>query len=266
VTTFATHDLVIRYAGARRPALDGVSMSAREGELYAVLGPNGSGKSTLMRALLGVVEPESGRALVGDRAVTGWERRALAREVGAVPQAETFAFPLTVRELVAMGRYPHLGPLRAEGPRDRSAVERAMEQCDVGHLGARFVHTLSGGELQRVRIARALAQAPRALVLDEPTASLDVRHQMTIVGILTDLSRSGITVVLITHNLDLAGRFADRLLLLDGGQVAAEGAPPEVLKADVLEAVYRWPVAVQVDPVLHALRVTPLDRTRGEGA
>jgi len=261
--TFVTRDLVVRYGRAVRPALGGVTMRAPEGGLYAVLGPNGSGKSTLMRALLGVIEVEAGIATVNGRDAREWERSALAREVGAVPQTETFAFPLTARELVAMGRYPHLGPLRAEGPDDRAAIDDAMARCDVVDLARRSVQTLSGGELQRVRIARALAQAPRALVLDEPTSSLDVRHEMTILGLLRELSSRGITVLLITHHLNLAGRYADRMLLLDEGRVASEGTPDEVLREDVLEAVYRWPVTVDTDSVSGAPRVTPLDRAPG---
>ncbi len=257
--TFSAQDLVVRYGGSTRPALNGVSMTAPEGDLYAVLGPNGSGKSTLMRALLGLVVPERGSARVGPRDSRSWDRRALAREVGAVPQTETFAFPLTVRELVAMGRYPHLGPLRAEGREDRDAVAAAMERCDVGQLAERSVHTLSGGELQRVRIARALAQAPRALILDEPTASLDVRHEMTILGLMRGLAERGTTVLFITHHLNLAARYSGRMLLLDEGRVAAEGTPEQVLRAEVLETVYRWPVVVEADPTTGSPRVTPLD-------
>lgn len=264
--TFLTRDLVVRYGRAVRPALGGVTMQAREGGLYAVLGPNGSGKSTLMRALLGVVEVEAGIATVNGMDAREWERGALARQVGAVSQTETFAFALTARELVAMGRYPHLGPLRSEGPDDREAIDEAMAHCEVLDLAQRSVQTLSGGELQRVRIARALAQAPRALILDEPTSSLDVRHEMTILGLLRQLSSSGITVLFITHHLNLASRYSDRMLLLDEGRVAAEGAPEEVLRADVLERVYRWPVAVEVDAVSGAPRVTPLDRASGARA
>lgn len=260
--TFRTEDLVVRYPGAAEPALSGVTMAVPEGSLYAVLGPNGSGKTTLMRALLGVTDALSGRAWVGERPTPEWERRELARTVGVVPQSETFAFPLTVRELVGMGRYPHQGPLSGERSADREAVRDAMERCDVTPLAGRSVTTLSGGELQRVRIARALAQEPRALALDEPTASLDIRHEMSILRLLRDSADRGITVLLITHHLNTASRFADRLLLLGGGRVAAEGAPPDVLREDVLGDVYRWPVAVRPDPVSGTLRVVPLDGER----
>lgn len=233
-------------------------MQVPDGCLYTVLGPNGSGKSTLMKVLLGVLPATSGAALLDGRPTKAWSRRELARTVGVVPQAETIAFPLKVREMVAMGRYPHLGPLGSEREADRLAISRALEQCDVFDLSERDVMTLSGGELQRVRIARALAQEPRALVLDEPTASLDIRHEMAILELLRAFADTGMTVLVVTHGLDLAARFADRMLLLAQGRVAAEGVPADVLRSDVLEAVYRWPIAVQDDPTTGTPRVTPL--------
>ena len=264
--SFHARNLRFRYPGTERPALDGVTLDVPPGSLYAVLGPNGSGKSTLMRGLMGVLRPESGIASLEGRPLSAWGRRELARTVGAVPQSETIAFPITVRELVGMGRYPHMGALSPERTHDREAVDRALERCDALHLRERDVTTLSGGELQRVRIARAFAQEPRVLALDEPTASLDVRHEMAILQLLRSSAEQGITVLLITHHLDLAARFADRLLLLAGGRVAAEGPPSEVLRADVLSDVYGWPVAVGPDAVTGALRVTPLDRPPGPRA
>jgi iron complex transport system ATP-binding protein len=257
-SAFEARGLVVRYPGAPRPALDGVDLFVPKGAFHAVLGPNGSGKSTLMRALLGLVRPERGETLVAGRPTGSWTRRDLARVVGAVSQAETISFPLSVRELVAMGRYPHLGPLGAESEADRSAISRALARCEASDLAARDVTTLSGGELQRVRIARALAQEPEALALDEPTASLDVHHEMRIWQLLRHAADGGTSVLLITHHLDLAARFADRMLLLDGGRAVAEGAPSEVMRRDVLSEVYRWPLAVEKDPVTGAPRVTPL--------
>lgn len=256
--TFETRSLVVHYAKADRPALNGVSMQVPEGIFYAVLGPNGSGKSTLMRALMGIVSPVSGEALVGGRGARSWSRRQLAQEVGAVSQAEHLAFPLSVTDFVGMGRYPRLGPLKPQGREDGRAVESALDQCDVLSLAARDMLTLSGGELQRVRIARALAQEPRCLVLDEPTASLDIRHEMSIFQLLREAADRGMTVLLITHHLNLAARFADRFLLLDRGEVAAEGRAEEVFREDVLQGVYGWPLAVATDPATGAPRVTPL--------
>jgi ABC-type cobalamin/Fe3+-siderophores transport system ATPase subunit len=197
--TFRTLDLVVRYGRSRTSALEGVSMDVPVGTLYAVLGPNGSGKSTLMRAILGVIRPQAGQVMIGERETSKWTRKELARTVGAVAQNEHLAFPISVRDFVGMGRYPHLGPLRPEGEEDREAVRQALARCDVTDLTTRDVTTLSGGELQRVRIARALAQEPRALVLDEPTASLDVRHEMSIFQLLRASADTGMTVLLITH-------------------------------------------------------------------
>ena len=255
---FTARDVVAGYRRDPRAVLDGVSLEVPDGSLYAVLGPNGSGKSTLLRVLLGVLAPRSGEVELDGRPVAAWGRRELARSVGVVPQSETLAFPLPVRDLVAMGRYPHLGPLRAERDADRAAVAAALERCDVTDLVERDVTTLSGGEMQRVRIARALAQEPRALALDEPTASLDVRHEMSILELLRASADGGLTVVLVTHHLNLAARFADRILLLDRGRVAAEGAPRDVFVEDVLERVYGWPLRVDEDPVAGAPRVVPL--------
>lgn len=262
---FQTEGLMVRYGRMARPALDGVTMEVPHGALYAVLGPNGSGKSTLMRAILGLILPTAGRALVGGRPGGEWNRRELARAVGAVAQNEHLAFPLSVRDFVAMGRYPHLGPLNAERASDRKAVQDALERCDVAGLGRRDVTTLSGGELQRVRIARALAQEPAALVLDEPTASLDIRHEMSIFQLLRTSAEQGMTVLVITHNMNLAARFADRVLLLDRGKVAAEGTAEAVFQEEILESVYRWPLAVRTDPVSGAPQVTPLEENPADG-
>jgi iron complex transport system ATP-binding protein len=251
---------VVRYSALTAPALDGVSLDVLGGAFYAVIGPNGSGKSTLMRALLGLAPLDGGRVLLDERPADGWTRRDLARSVGAVPQSESFAFPLTTREMVEMGRYPHLGPLAPPTPADRVAVDRALEACDVAALAERDVTTLSGGELQRARLARALAQEPRALVLDEPTASLDVRHVMEILELLRASADAGMTILLITHGLETVAQFADRLLLLSRGRVAAEGTAAEVIREDVLRAVYEWPISVEADPATRAPRVTPMRR------
>ena len=255
---FETTDLVIKYPGQDRPALNSVSMSAPSGSFYAVLGPNGSGKSTLMKGLLGIAKADQGRALIAERNVSNWDRKALARVIGVVSQSETVSFPITVREMVGMGRYPHLGPLEGEGSEDKVAVHEALEVCDVTHLVNRDLSTLSGGELQRVRIARALAQEPMALILDEPTSSLDIKHAMEILELLKQSVASGLTVILTTHGLDLAARFSDRMLLLSEGQVAAEGTPDEVVNEETLADVYGWPVKVEWEPTTGSPRVTPL--------
>ena len=240
--------VTFRYPESARPAVDGVSIDVPAGACTAVLGPNGSGKSTLLRLLLGTLTPQSGSVSFDGRAMREWPREAMARAVGVVPQGEEAVFPITVREMAAMGRYPHLGPWRREGAADRRAVDEAMRRCDVLALSHRALSTLSGGERQRVRLARALAQEPAALALDEPTAALDVGHEMAIFELLRDLGRQGTTVLLVTHNLNLAARYADRLVLMDRGRVAAVGAPAEVLTRDTVERVYGWPVRVVAHP------------------
>lgn len=240
--------LAFRYPESTHPAVLDLSLQIPSGATTAVLGPNGSGKSTLLRLLLGILQPTAGTVEFGGRRVGDWGRDALARAVGVVPQGEDTVFPVSVRELVGMGRYPHLGAWRREGDADRRAVEEAMRRCDVWDLGARPVPTLSGGERQRARVARALAQEAPTLALDEPTAALDVAHEMAIFELLRDLGHAGKTVLLVTHNLNLAARYADRLVLLHRGRVAAEGTPAQVLTRDIVERVYGWPVEIVPHP------------------
>jgi iron complex transport system ATP-binding protein len=236
--------LAVRYPGASGRALDGVSLAVGPGELVAVAGPNGSGKTTLVRALLGHLAADDGEALLDGRPVREWRAAAIARGVGVVTQREEIVFPLTVWQTVLLGRYPHLGPMAAEGPADRQAVDAALRRCDIEWLAERRVDSLSGGEWQRVRIARALAQEPRILVLDEPSAALDVRHEMELFELIRSLVSGGIAGLVITHQLNLAARFADRIVLLAGGRVLAEGGPEAVFRPDVLARVFEWPLAV----------------------
>ncbi len=236
--------ITVQYPGSLRPVLDGVSCAVGPGELLAIVGPNGSGKTTLLRGLLGLVDPTSGQGLVQGRPIDQWRRSELARVIGVVTQREESMFPLRVEEAVMLGRYARLGPLAPPGAGDRAAVEQAMARCDVTDLRTRHVDTLSGGEWQRVRVARALAQEPAALVLDEPTSALDVRHEMEVLELVRVLVDGGLAGILVTHQLNLAARFADRLLLLDHGRVVAEGSPESVLTAQTVEAVFEWPIAV----------------------
>src|SRR6266513_2088187 len=239
-------DVRYRYPGAERDALSEVSLSVSPGQFHAVLGPNGSGKTTLVRIALGALSPLMGRADVNGRSASEWSRQELARIVGVVPQREDNLFPQRVRETVVLGRYPHLSLWGRESAADHAAVERALAACDVVGLADRWVWTLSGGEYQRVRVARALAQEPRLLVLDEPTASLDVRHEMELFELargLADERRLGVLVI--THHLNLAARFADRLLLLSEGRVVAHGPPGAVLTREAAERVFGWPVAIE---------------------
>jgi iron complex transport system ATP-binding protein len=237
-------DLRVRYRGLPVPALDGVSLRLEAGRLLAVVGPNGSGKSTLIRALTGAVPLESGEARLGGRPVSEWAPAEFARQVGVVTQREDPVFPLKVQESVLLGRYAHLGPVAAAGSADLAAVAEAMVRCDLAALAERRVDALSGGEWQRTRLARALAQQPEILLLDEPTAALDIRHEMEIFELVRRLVEGGLAGLIVTHQLNLAARYADEMLLLSEGRRAAGGPPAEVLRQDVLGAVFGWPVAV----------------------
>jgi len=234
-----------RYPGGAEPALISVSLEVPPARLVAVAGPNGSGKTTLLRIALGRLVPDRGRVEIGGRDPARWPRRELAQLVAVVVQREEPAFPIRVRDLVLLGRYPHCSGWGGVGDADHAAVARALDRVDARQLADRWVDTLSGGEWQRVRMARALAQEPKLLVLDEPTTSLDVRHEMELFGLLDELARhAGLGVLVVTHELNLAARFADEILLLAGGAEAARGAPEDVLTPTILEGVFAWPVGV----------------------
>jgi iron complex transport system ATP-binding protein len=236
-------DLAVRYGGSPL-VLDGVSCGVEQGRLLAVVGPNGSGKSTLVRAVSGLVPLERGEVRVKDQPLSRWTRPLLARVLAVVSQGEEVVFPLRVDETVMLGRYARLGPLAAPGPPDRAAVADALVRCDVAGLAGRTIDSLSGGEWQRVRLARALAQEPQVLVLDEPTTALDVRHEMELFELIRRLVDGGLAVMIITHHINLAARFTDRMILLSAGKVAAEGSPTEVLRREIVREVFGWPVAV----------------------
>ena len=251
-------DVVVRYPRASREALAGVALEARRGRLTAVVGPNGSGKSTLVRALLGRIALGSGRVLVNGEPIG--DRMLFAKRVAVVTQREELAFPLSVEEYVALGRFPHLGGWRGAGNSDRAAVQRAMERAGVEEFARdeRQLQELSGGEWQRVRLARALAQEGEALVLDEPTTFLDVGHEMAVFELLHQLAGEGLAVLLVSHQLNLVARFADEMVLLHAGRIAAAGAPDDVMQAAVLERVYEWPLVVTRDPAVGAPALLPL--------
>jgi iron complex transport system ATP-binding protein len=256
----AVDDLVVAYPGARANAVDGVSFASPIGHITALAGPNGSGKSTIVRALLGRVDIKSGKATIDGEDSRGVAPNALALKMAVVPQREETTFPMGVRDYVALGRYPHLGLWRSPDAADHQAVDDALAQSGVGELAERSTDALSGGEWQRVRIARALAQRAPALVLDEPTTFLDVAHEMAIFELLASLARNGLAVLLVSHQLNLLARFADTIVLLDHGKVAVSGPPADVMKAERLEAIYGWPVVVTRDPAIGAPALVPLRR------
>ncbi|MES2123903.1 MAG: ABC transporter ATP-binding protein [Gemmatimonadota bacterium] len=257
--TLRASALRVQYPGTSTPALATVDFHLAPGEFVAIGGPNGSGKTSMLRGLLGLAAGTTGQVTLDDIPLSQWKRRDLASAIGALPQREEPAFPMRVREAVLLGRWAHLGPVAPVGPSDEAAIAEAMARCDIGALSERGIDTLSGGEWQRVRVARALAASPRLLLLDEPTASLDVGHEMALMELLRGLAREGLGVLVITHQLNLAARFADRMLLLDHGEVVASGTPHAVLQASLLSRVFEWPVVVS-DSHDGAPQVVPLRR------
>jgi iron complex transport system ATP-binding protein len=244
--SFRVRGLRVRYDPSAEPALSEVSLAFEPGVHTTVLGPNGAGKSTLLRALLGLVRPEAGEVLFEGRPTADWPRRKLARRVALVSATEDFAFPLTVRELVAMGRHPHLGPWRALGDEDREIVERSLRAVGVERLSDRLVSTLSAGERQRVRLGRALAQQADHLLLDEPVAHLDLAHEIGTFQQISQLTKEhSLTTITVTHHLNLASRFSDRIVLLAGGRVTAAGPPRDVLMPAPLAEAFGCAVEVR---------------------
>jgi iron complex transport system ATP-binding protein len=251
-------DVVLSYARSARPAVSHVSLDAPRGAITAIVGPNGSGKSTLVRALLGRLMPAQGTISLDGTPIAQLSRLETARRVALVPQREEPAFPLVVRDFIALGRYAHGGVWSGETPADRTAIGTAAERAGVAGFLERRTVELSGGEWQRVRIARALAQGGDALVLDEPTAFLDVAHEMAVFELLDALSREGRAVLLVSHQLNLVARFATRIALLHAGTLAAFGPPDDVMRGDLLERVYEWPLVVSRDPAVGAPVLVPL--------
>ncbi len=261
--TFRLEDIHYAYPGRPGPAVDGVDLELGGGRHTCIVGPNGAGKSTLLRLMLGLLTPDRGQILLWGRTVADWPRRALARRVGVVAQDPPPRFPISAREFVEMGRHPHLRPWQRLGPVDREAVENALRHTELTELVGRSISSLSGGELQRTKLARALAQEPRLLLLDEPTAHLDLGHGARIFGLIDRLMRErGLSAVTVTHDLGLAGRFADRVVLLSAGRAVADGDARQVLTADHLRLAFGHPVEV-VDLGPLGLQVVPTGPEEG---
>jgi iron complex transport system ATP-binding protein len=253
----------LSFAYGRTPILDRLDLAVATGTITGILGPNGSGKTTLVRLASASLRPSIGNvALFGDD-LASLPTRERARRVAVVPQETHPVFEFTVEEIVRMGRAPHLGLLGLEGPRDRKVARESMERCEVVELAARSFRALSGGERQRVLLARALAQEARLLLLDEPTAFLDLKHRLAVYGLLGRLHREhDLTVVVVSHDINLAARHCDRLVLLRFGSIAADGTPAEVLHPDSIRAVYEVDVEVRTDPSSGRPFVIPLAPAR----
>ena len=254
--------------------LHGVAFPVTSGDFFVIIGPNGSGKTTLLKLLARLAVPQSGTVHLFGKNLAAYGRRELARLVAVVPQQVPLDFPFTVAETVLMGRAPHLGLLELEKAEDYDLAAEAMRFTDVLHLADRRLDQLSGGERQRVIIARAICQQPRLLLLDEPTASLDPAHQVQIMDLLERLrAANGVTVVMVSHDLNLAAMYGTTLLLLQGGTIVQVGTPDQVLRSEILAASYGCAMQVEKNPLLGVPLVLPVpgkatgrtrEKTRGD--
>ena len=240
-------NVVSGYAG--KAVIRDVSFTAAEGEFIGIIGPNGAGKSTLMRTISRVLRPDSGSISIGSKDIFSMPQKDFARSVAFVSSDPAVVFPFTALEVVMMGRFPYIRMFGSESREDIEAVERAVAATDCGAVVSRPIDRLSAGERQRVLIAKALAQEPGLMLLDEPTSHLDISHQVQVLDILKGLSAGKITVIAVLHDLNLAAEYCDRLVLISGGAVRSTGTPAEVLDYRIIEEVYNTVVVVRENPV-----------------
>lgn len=259
-------DLSYGYARGRDRSgfsLRDVTIEVPRGSLTGLLGPNGCGKTTLLRLLAGILTPESGTVTLKERPLKDLSRREIARQLALVPQETHPAFDYTALEMVLMGRHPHLGLFELEGPHDLRVAHNALATTGTDHLADRAYMTLSGGEKQRVVIASALAQSSDVLLLDEPTASLDLGYQLDVASLLSELNRErGVTMLLATHDLNLAASVCDRLILMREGRVIAQGQTTDVLTASRVRDIYGVVADVRHHERAGHLTVTPVSRAQ----
>ena len=236
--------------------LDGVNLEADRGQLVGLIGPNGAGKTTLLRTISGILRYRRGSVRLDGSDLRSLSPRDVAATLALVPQIAPYTYGFTSIELVLMGRYPHLGRFQIEGREDDRIARDAMRLTETEQFADRTLDTLSGGERQRVFVARALAQQPRILLMDEPTANLDVLHQLKVLDLVRQLVDDGLTAIAAIHDLNMAARYCDKLVLLSGGQVLAEGSPSKVLTPETIESAFGVKSAVYQDPITGSLAIS----------
>lgn len=241
--------------------LKDLSFTIADNDFFIIIGPNGSGKSTLLKIISGIIAPESGRVTIKGLPIKQYARKALARMIALVPQIASVDFPFTVLDVVLMGRAPHLGLLGLEQKRDIQIAMQSLEFTGVSRLAHRKMDQLSGGEQQRVFIARAICQDPEIILLDEPTASLDLAHQIRVMDLMEQLKcEKGITIVMVSHDVNLAAMYGDCLLLLKDGEIVEAGMPKDVINFKTLEETYECTLLVDESPLGNYPRITQVPK------
>jgi len=239
------------------PVLADISLSIQKGDFFIIIGPNGSGKTTLMKTISGIEKLQKGHVEILGNPIRNYSRKALARTLAFVPQLVLEDIPFTVTEVVLMGRSPHLGMLGLEEKTDFEITRQAMAFTEVERLANRKLDQLSGGERQRVFIARAICQEPQVILLDEPTAALDLAHQVRVMDLMEKLKEEkGVTVIMVSHDVNLAAMYGDRLLLIKEGKIVSSGTPAEVINFQTLEEAYGCVLLVDESPMGRFPRVT----------
>lgn len=242
---------------SRSPVLRSISVTVHSKELVILIGANGAGKSTLLRLASGFLRPDAGRVLIDDQPVSGMSARSIAQRLAALEQDRHVALDFTVREIVAMGRLPHLSRFGRERAEDRHAVDEALALTDTASLAARSIHSLSGGERQRALLATAIAQQPEFLVLDEPTTHLDIRYQYELLDIIRQQVSDGVGTLMALHDLNAAATFGDRIAVLCDGHIDAIGPPAEELSEQTIERSFGIQVRIRKDPDTGDISIFP---------
>ena len=246
----------LTYEVEGKTLLDGVDLQAERGQLVGLIGPNGAGKTTLLRTISGILRYRQGSIHLEGSDLMSMSPKDAAATLALVPQIAPYTYGFTSMELVLMGRYPHLGRFQIEGREDDRIAREAMRLTETEQFADRTLDTLSGGERQRVFVARALAQQPHILLMDEPTANLDILHQLKVLDLVRQLVDDGLTAVAAIHDLNMAARYCDKLVLLSGGRVLAEGSPNEVLRPETIESAFGVKSAVYQDPITGSLAIS----------
>lgn len=250
----------LKFRYGKKSVLDGVSFNVKKGEFISIIGPNGSGKSTLLKTLNNIYNPWKGKILIDGKNIKNFRQKKIAKIMALVLQDSNIDYEFTVEEIILMGRHPHKGRFEKEDGDDYKIIEESLEMTNTTYLRNRIITEISGGERQRVMIAKALAQKPKIILLDEPTSNLDINHQIEILKLLKDMNKqNGTTIILVIHDINLAIRYSDKVIMLNEGKILDMGKPEEVITRENIEKVYNMKVNIDRNKHTDSLYITPLE-------